>query len=82
MKTEAIIECLNATAAIGPVTHTRVSEARAELAAIIEEIARKDAALAVVARARDASTMEEALQILIEEGDPVDAALSVEPGKE
>jgi len=40
MKTEAIRECLNVTATIGPVTHTRVNEARAELAAIREENAR------------------------------------------
>jgi len=53
-------------------------EARAELAAIREDVARKDAALAVIASARDASTMEEALRILIEEGDPIDAALSGE----
>ena len=86
MKTEAIRECLNVTATIGPVTHTRVSEARAELAAIREENAGLieaccDARLSL-GQSFESTEKRDLLAIIGEAERIIEAALSGKPSGE
>ena len=86
MKTEAMKECLNVAEAIGPVTHTRVSEARAELAAMHDENARLREACCNVrlslGQSFDSMEKRDLWAIIGEAERIIEAALSVEPGEE